>query len=171
MTIRACFQIASWLALLVIVALSLVAPSLRPVTFLPQALEHAAIFGLAGIAAGLGYPSRTALTLTALVTFSAAVEVAQLFVPGRHARLRDFAVDAGAALIGVALAGLAARMLAKVSPAASPRAASTAICLVPGTVRTETSVPHRVAVRPHSDARRAPRAPRVPQSRSQSGSY
>ena len=106
---RAFFQIAAWLSLLAIVALSLVAPSLRPVTFLPQALEHAAIFGLAGVAAGLGYPNRTERTMLALVAFAGAVEVAQLFVPGRHARLRDFVVDAGAALIGVALAWLVAR--------------------------------------------------------------
>jgi hypothetical protein len=112
MTIRAFFRIAAWLSLMAIVALSLVTPSLRPVTFLPQALEHAAIFGLAGIAAGLGYPSRTALTMAALVIFAGAVEVTQHFVPGRHARLRDLVVDAGAALIGVALAGLVARLRA-----------------------------------------------------------
>jgi VanZ family protein len=113
MTIRTLFQIAAWLSLMAIVALSLATPSLRPVTFLPPALEHAAIFGLAGIAAGLGYPSRTALTTAALVVFAGAVEVAQHFVPGRHARLRDFVVDAGAAIIGVVLAGLVARLRAQ----------------------------------------------------------
>jgi VanZ family protein len=167
---RTVFQIAAWLSLLVIAALSLVAPSLRPVTFLPQALEHAAIFGLAGIAAGLGYPDRKALTMAAMVIFSGAVELAQLFAPGRHARLRDFAVDAAAALIGIALATLAARVV-RASSAMSPRAASTARYSAPGTARTETSAPHRVAVRPHSDARRSPRAPTAPRSRSRSGSY
>ena len=54
-------------------------------------------------------PNRTALTMTALVLFSGAVEAAQLFAPGRHATLGDFVVDAGAACIGVALASLLAR--------------------------------------------------------------
>jgi VanZ family protein len=42
----------------------------------------------------------------ALVTFAAFVEVVQLFVPGRHARLSDFAIDALAAIIGLIVARL-----------------------------------------------------------------
>jgi VanZ family protein len=107
---RTWFQVAAGLVLAAIVVLSLVKPSLRPVTVLPHGLEHAAIFALAGLAAGLAYPSRPALTIAMLVAFSAAVEVAQLVVPGRHARLIDFVVDAGAACIGAALASLVRRM-------------------------------------------------------------
>jgi len=33
------------------------------------------------------------------------LELLQLFVPGRHARLEDFVVDALAALVGFAIAG------------------------------------------------------------------
>jgi len=36
------------------------------------------------------------------VLFAGAIELAQLFVPGRHARLSDFTVDALAARIGLA---------------------------------------------------------------------
>ena len=42
----------------------------------------------------------------ALATFAAFVEVVQLFAPGRHARLSDFAIDALAAIIGLIVAGL-----------------------------------------------------------------
>jgi VanZ family protein len=77
---------------------------------MPHGLEHAAIFAIAGFAAALGYPGRPAFTMAALVLFSAAVELAQLFVPGRHARLIDFVVDAAAACIGAAAARLIARV-------------------------------------------------------------
>jgi len=47
-----------------------------------------------------------------LVIFAGAVELAQTGVPGRHARLSDFIVDALAACVGVAIASiLAARTL------------------------------------------------------------
>ena len=42
----------------------------------------------------------------ALITFAAFVEVVQLFVPGRYARLSDFAIDALAAIIGLIVARL-----------------------------------------------------------------
>jgi VanZ family protein len=113
MTLRTLFQIAAWLCIVAIGVLSLVAPPLRPVTVVPHALEHAGIFVAAGFAAALGYPSRTALTMVALVLFSGAVEMAQLFAPGRHATLGDFVVDAGAACLGVALASLATRFWAQ----------------------------------------------------------
>jgi hypothetical protein len=111
MTVRL-FQLCAWLVLGVIVALSLVTPSLRPVTVMPHGIEHAAIFALAGFAAALGYPNRPALTMAALVAFSGAVEVAQLFAPGRHARLIDFVVDAAAACIGAGIAHVAMRLRA-----------------------------------------------------------
>jgi hypothetical protein len=109
MTPRTLSQIAAWACIAAICVLSLVAPSLRPVTFLPHGLEHAAIFAIAGFAAGLGYPERPLPHMAGFVFFAAAVEVAQLYVPGRHARLIDFVVDAGAACAGVAFAVLLAR--------------------------------------------------------------
>jgi VanZ family protein len=42
-----------------------------------------------------------------LLVFAGLVEMIQLWVPGRHARLSDFAVDAAALIFGVAAAGLA----------------------------------------------------------------
>jgi hypothetical protein len=111
MTVRL-FQLFAWIVLGAIVALSLVTPSLRPVTVVPHGIEHAAIFALAGFAATLGYPNRPALTMAALVAFSGAVEAAQLFAPGRHARLIDFVVDAAAACIGAGIAYVAMRLRA-----------------------------------------------------------
>ena len=112
MTVRRLFQALGWLCVLAIVVLSLVAPSLRPVTFLPHSLEHAAIFAITGLALGLGYPRRIAHHMVMLVIFAAAIELAQFYAPGRHPRLTDFVVDALAACAGVALAAMIMRLFA-----------------------------------------------------------
>jgi VanZ family protein len=111
MTAQRLVQALAWLCLAAIGVLSLVRPSLRPVTILPHDVEHAAIFLLAGAAVGLGYLNRTARNMIALTLFAGIIELAQLYAPGRHARWIDFAVDALAACAGVALAALAARLL------------------------------------------------------------
>jgi VanZ family protein len=113
MTGQKAFQLAAWFCFAAIVVLSLVSPSLRPVTFVPHALEHAAIFALAGLAVGLGYPNRSAYHLIALAIFAAAIELAQYYVPGRHARLTDFAIDTLGACAGVVLAALIVRFCAR----------------------------------------------------------
>ncbi|MGZ6244140.1 MAG: VanZ family protein [Candidatus Binataceae bacterium] len=110
MKMRLLIQIFAWACLAAIVALSLVAPSLRPV-LLPHKIEHAAIFALAGLAIGLGYPNHAARNMIILTIFSALVELAQFYAPGRHPRVSDFVVDAAAACAGVALAAMFARLL------------------------------------------------------------
>ena len=111
MTARRLIQLLAWLCLAAIVILSLVKPSLRPVTILPHDVEHAAIFALAGLAVGLGYPNHGLRNMIALTVFAAAIELAQLYAPGRHARWIDFFVDALSACAGVVLARLAGRLL------------------------------------------------------------
>ena len=113
MTTRRLFQFAGWACVIAIAMLSLVAPALRPVTILPHDLEHAAIFALTGLALGLGYPNRVQLHMSVLIVFSAAIELAQLYAPGRHARVIDFAVDALAACAGVAFAAAVSWMSAR----------------------------------------------------------
>jgi VanZ family protein len=98
------FQVAAWLTVAAIGVLSLVAPSLRPVTVLPHNLEHAAIFALAGFAAGVAYPARPLRLLAMLVIFAGAIELAQFYAPGRHPSRIDFVVDAFAGCAGAAIA-------------------------------------------------------------------
>jgi VanZ family protein len=98
------FQAAAWLLALAIVALSLVPPSYRPTSDITsQSFEHLAIFLALGTAFGLGYTNRFWILAGALVTFSGGIEIAQLWAPGRHARLSDFFVDAAASCIGIGL--------------------------------------------------------------------
>ncbi len=98
------FQVAAWLTVAAIGVLSLVAPSLRPVTVMPHTLEHAAIFALAGFAAGAASPARPLRLMMMLVIFAAAIELAQFYAPGRHPSRIDFAVDALAACAGATVA-------------------------------------------------------------------
>lgn len=84
-------RMSAWLLTVAIVILSLVPPELRPRVGGFHVLEHFAIFSATGFAFGLGYRPRY-FTAIGLVFFAGAVEVAQLLVPGRHARISDFIV-------------------------------------------------------------------------------
>jgi len=96
----------AWALAMAIVILSLVPPALRPETGMPQSLEHIIIYAAPGFAFGLGYTRRHHLLAILLVLFSICIEIAQLFVPGRHARASDLIIDAVAACIGLATSSL-----------------------------------------------------------------
>ena len=113
-------RISAWFLAAAIVVLSLVPPDFRPVTGVPHALEHFAIFAVTGLAFGLGYGPRYLIPI-GLVIFAGAIEVAQLSAPGRHARLSDFAVDAFAACIGFLASYVMARKLEITVDADLPR--------------------------------------------------
>ena len=100
-------RLVAWALAAVIVILSIVPPGLRPETNIPHDLEHAGIFLLTGLAFGLAYDYSKGLLTSYTVAFSAAVELIQLFVPGRHARLSDFGVDSAAICLGLIMAWLA----------------------------------------------------------------
>jgi VanZ family protein len=91
-----------WALLLLITVVSLL-PHFRGSTHgLGRYLEHATIFGAAGFAFGVGYSNRAAV-VAALISFVGVIELAQLFVSDRHARLSDFGVNVAAMLIGLML--------------------------------------------------------------------
>jgi VanZ family protein len=56
---------------------------------------------MAGISFGVIFRGREWTLSIMAIIFCAAVELLQLYVPGRHARLSDFVVDATAAILGV----------------------------------------------------------------------
>ena len=95
------FKVTAWLLVLTIVLLSLGPPSSRPVTGAGNNVEHLLIFLTTGAAFGLGYARRYWLLVIALVAFAAAIELAQILVPGRHARFTDFLTDGAAVSLGI----------------------------------------------------------------------
>jgi VanZ family protein len=83
--------------------------TLGPAQFRPHAPfghdgEHAFAFLLVGVAFGFAYAHRRTFVATVSVVMIALLEVLQLWVPGRHARVEDFVVDAMAACLGLTIA-------------------------------------------------------------------
>jgi VanZ family protein len=105
-------QRPAWTLATTIVVLSVVPPHFRPETGLPHGLEHFTIWWVTGIAFALAYNLKPFLLATALVIFSGAVEIAQLFVPGRHARVTDFIIDALACIVGLLMISIAVQVRA-----------------------------------------------------------
>jgi VanZ family protein len=100
-------RLAAWLLSAAVVFATLGPPRYRPHSNFGQNGEHALAFVLIGITFGLAYPRQRLLTAMVSVAMIGALEILQLWVPGRHARLEDFVVDAAAACLGFAMiAGL-----------------------------------------------------------------
>jgi VanZ family protein len=68
-------------------------------------LEHFAVYCVAGFVLGFGYFDRFSLLSIAvgLSIYSGALEVAQLFIPGRGSKLIDFFASSAGAWTGVML--------------------------------------------------------------------
>jgi len=96
-----CFQAAAWIVIAAITLLSVVPPSFRPTTSVPRKLEHLLIFGIAGLALSLAYRAAPLYQIIGMTVFAGALEVAQYWIPGRHARMSDFVINAIGAIIGV----------------------------------------------------------------------
>jgi len=129
--LRRLAQTISWILLLGIAALSFVPPTLRPITCLPHIVEHAALYFITGCAFGLSYSNRFFTWLAGLSTFTLAIEIAQLWIPGRHARGLDFLVDIFSICAGLGIGvKLAPRSRVRSQPpltvprASSPRSAA-----------------------------------------------
>jgi VanZ like protein len=104
----------AWGLAIAIIILSVVPPDLRPETGMPHAIEHIAIFSATGLAFGLGYQRRHGLLAVSLIIFSGFVEIAQLFVPGRHTRISDFIIDGAAITGGLLTVSLASQICTRI---------------------------------------------------------
>jgi len=106
-------QIVGWLAVVVIAILSLVPGSLRPDTGAPPKLEHVAAYLMAAglLTFGYGKQRHPLVIALCLAIYSAALEIAQILVPGRHAGFADFAASTTGAVIGSALTWIVLRAL------------------------------------------------------------
>jgi VanZ family protein len=107
---------AAWAALSAIVVLTVVPPNLRPTTDAPHDVEHGTVFLITGVLFGLAYAGRERILSVGAVAFCAIIEILQLYIPGRHARWIDFAVDAVAAVFGIFVGAFGNRALQKRRP-------------------------------------------------------
>jgi VanZ family protein len=85
---------------------------MRPDTGFPGQIDHTIAYcGTAGLL-GLGYPAAKSRfgTIVMLISLAAALEVAQLWVPGRHSQFIDFATSAVGTCLGMLAAVVAHRV-------------------------------------------------------------
>jgi VanZ family protein len=99
-------RIIAWLLTAAVTFATLGPARLRPHSELGQDGEHALAFVMVGLAFGLAYTRHRLLTATIAVVLIGVLELLQLWMPGRHARLEDFVVDALAACAGIATAAM-----------------------------------------------------------------
>jgi VanZ family protein len=97
-------RITAWLLAAAVTFATLGPPSYRPHSSLGQDGEHALAFILIGVAFGLAYTEHRLRVAVIAVIMIGALELLQLWMPGRHARLEDFIVDALTACVGLAVA-------------------------------------------------------------------
>jgi VanZ family protein len=89
-----------------VAVLSIVPAEVRPVVA-PHNFEHIAIYFALGLSAGLSYLPRFAVGICgSLVLFCVTIEVLQIGIPGRHARIEDLVIDLIASQFGVAFVAL-----------------------------------------------------------------
>lgn len=116
-TPAAFWRLAFWLGTTTVTVLSLLPQSaLPPLPDISDKIEHAGAYLALAAIAGPVWPrmvehGRTAVTLMLL---GGAIEIAQLWVPGRSAEWGDFAADMIGVLLGVAAFRLAAHRRAGV---------------------------------------------------------
>jgi hypothetical protein len=93
----------AWVGVLAIIVLSVVPANDRPVTGFGPQLEHIAIFSVVAAAFAIGYEfSATRLGFLAFV-FCGGIELLQVPLSTRHARLTDFVIDFVASCFGIGL--------------------------------------------------------------------
>jgi VanZ family protein len=98
-------RLAGLLAIVSIGFLSVVPGEVRPHVLASGQLEHFGAYGVAGFILGFGYFGRLPLLRlgVGLTIYSGALEVAQLFIPGRSSRLIDFYASSLGAWSGITL--------------------------------------------------------------------
>jgi VanZ family protein len=90
-------RVLTWIGLLAIVVLFVVPAAERPVTEFSHWFEHFAAFALVGGAFAIGYDFPLGRLVILALLFCGGVELLQVPLPTRHARVSDFVVDFAAA--------------------------------------------------------------------------
>jgi VanZ family protein len=90
---RAAARVLAWLGISAIIYLSVVPAVDRPVTGAGQWLEHVSAFALVAGVFAIGYSFALVRLLLLAFLFCGGIELLQVPLPTRHARVSDFVVD------------------------------------------------------------------------------
>jgi VanZ family protein len=93
----------AWLGIVAIIVLSVVPAVDRPVTGAGQWSEHFASFALVAAAFAIGYSLSPVRLLLLAFLFCGGIELLQVPLPTRHARVSDFVVDFIASCFAIGL--------------------------------------------------------------------
>jgi hypothetical protein len=92
----------AWIGGLAIIILSVVPSSERPFTGMGHSFEHFAAFGLVAGMFAIGYQFSFVRRLLVTFLFCGGVELLQVPLPTRHARISDFVIDLFASWTAIA---------------------------------------------------------------------
>jgi hypothetical protein len=106
----------AWIGIFAIIILSVVPAAERPVTGAGQVLEHSAAFAIVGGAFAIGYRLSLIHLLFLAVLFCAGIELLQIPLPTRHARVSDFLIDAAGASLAILCVFVARQLLSTAVP-------------------------------------------------------
>ena len=93
----------TWVGVVAIVVLSVAPAADRPVTGAGQSFEHFSAFALVAAMFAIGYRLPLAQRLFTATVFCAGIELLQIPLPSRHARISDFAIDVVASWVAIAV--------------------------------------------------------------------
>ncbi len=93
----------TWCGILAIVILSVVPANERPVTGGGSSFEHLAAFGIVAALFAISYCLSLRQLFLIAFLFCGTIELMQLPVPTRHARLSDFIIDVGSSWAAICL--------------------------------------------------------------------
>jgi VanZ family protein len=109
-------RIMAWIGILAIIILSVVPAADRPVTGAGQLLEHFTAFAIVGGAFAIGYRLSLKRLMFLAVFFCAGIELLQVPLPTRHARVSDFLIDTAGASLAVLCVFVARQILSTTVP-------------------------------------------------------
>ena len=110
-------RVLAWLGLLAIVVLSLVPAAERPITEFRPSFEHFISFALIGGAFAIGYDLSFGRLVILALLFCGAIELLQVPLPTRHARVSDFMIDFAAACFAFGVVWVGKKLVTRMTPA------------------------------------------------------
>ena len=113
-------RIMAWMGILAIIVLSVVPAEDRPGTGAGQLLEHLTAFAIVGGAFAIGYRFSVMWLMFLAVLFCAGIELLQVPLPTRHARVSDFLIDTAGACLAI-LCVFVARQIQRTTAPETPQ--------------------------------------------------
>src|SRR5215831_7981632 len=91
----------AWVGIVAIIVLSVVPADERPVTAAGPSFEHFAIFAVTAGAFALGHQLSLGRLVLVAILFCGGIELLQVPLPTRHARVSDFFIDFAASCFSI----------------------------------------------------------------------